>query len=346
MSEWNREIIVENPITLIQAIELLERTGEGVILFCVDKRLVGILTDPDIRRLIIKGVKVTSFALDHLNRNFVSWVEGEHEENPINFLRRRYIHHLPIVDKEGHLVDLISLDRYEFDKQTNPVVLMAGGLGTRLRPFTEKCPKPLLELNGKPILEHIIERFLESGFINFYISVNFLGEMIEEKFGDGSQWGCNINYLREKEKLGTAGALSLLPHRPDNPILVANGDVLTNVNFRNLLDYHNRNDAEATMCIRSYEVQIPFGVVDIEDGKINSILEKPIKKYYVNAGIYCLNSSILDHIQNGERLDMPMLIERAKKGNGSVFGFPIHENWIDVGRKEDLETARKTFDYE
>jgi dTDP-glucose pyrophosphorylase/CBS domain-containing protein len=341
------QILVDGEITLLEAFKLLESSGEGILLFCNEKKIVeGILTDPDMRRLIIKGIELSSMARDHMNRNFVSWMEGEHKENPISYIRRREIHHLPVLDSNRRFVELISLDRYEFDKQTNPVVLMAGGLGTRLRPFTEKCPKPLLELNGKPILEHIIERFLESGFVNFFISVNFLGEMIEEKFGDGSKWGCNITYLKEKEKLGTAGALALLPNRPDNPIIVANGDVLTNVDLRNLLDYHSRHEADATMCVRSYEVQIPFGVVDIADGQIRTIVEKPIEKYYINAGIYCLNSGILDFIQNGESLDMPILIDRIKAGNGSVFGFPIHEDWIDVGRKEDLETARKAFDDE
>ncbi|MDA7512452.1 nucleotidyltransferase family protein [Verrucomicrobia bacterium] len=340
-------IIVDGEITLLEAFQYLENSGGGILLFSnTEKVIEGILTDPDMRRLIIKGIELSSMARDHMNRNFVSWVKSEHEENPISFMRRREIHHLPLLDSKRRFVDLISLDRYKFDKQTNPVVLMAGGLGTRLRPFTEKCPKPLLELNGKPILEHILERFLESGFVNFFISVNFLGEMIEERFGDGSKWGCNITYLREKEKLGTAGALALLPNSLDNPIIVANGDVMTNVDLRNLLDYHKRHEAVATMCVRSYEVQIPFGVVEIADGQVSTIVEKPIKKYYVNAGIYCLNSGIFDLIQHGESLDMPILIDRIKAAKGSVFGFPIHEDWIDVGRKEDLERAKKAFDDE
>lgn len=338
------KIIVDRDVSLLEALQLLETTGEGILLFRdAGQVVVGILTDPDIRRLLIKGVELSAPAREHMKREFISWVEGEHDENPITFIRHKRIRHLPVLDRDRRLVDLVSLDHYEFDGLPNPVVLMAGGLGTRLRPYTEKCPKPLLELNGKPILERILERFLESGFNNFYISVNFLGEMIEEEFGDGSKWGCKIEYLREKEKLGTAGALSLLPERPELPVVVANGDVLTNVDLRHLVDYHNRHEADATMCVRTYEVQVPFGVVDVADGRINTIVEKPVENYYVNAGIYCLSPTALDRIQPAERLDMPTLFDRIKADDGPVFAFPIHEEWMDVGRKKDLESARQKF---
>lgn len=343
MANWNRDIIVKTPISLIQALKLLDGTGEGVLLFCEGDRLLGILTDPDLRRLLIKGVSLSEEARQHINRNFLSWTKGKQEGNPMAYIRHKRIRHLPVLSPEGQFLDLVTLDRHEFDGLPNPVVLMAGGLGTRLRPYTENCPKPLLELNGRPILERILGSFMESGFEDFYISVNYRGEMIEEKFGDGSKMGCRIRYLREKEKLGTAGALSLLPERPKTPFIVANGDVLTNVDLRHLLDYHSNHEATATMCVRTYEIQVPFGVVDATDGKINTIVEKPVENYYVNAGIYCLNPDVLDLLVEVNRLDMPELFDRIKEQGGANYAFPIHEEWMDVGRKEDLETARKKF---
>jgi NDP-sugar pyrophosphorylase family protein len=219
---------------------------------------------------------------------------------------------------------------------------MAGGFGTRLRPLTDEKPKPLLNVGNRPILETIISRFIDAGFHNFYISTHYKAEMIRDHFGDGSNWSVTIEYLHEDNPLGTAGSIGLLP---DNiiklPIVMMNGDLLTKVNFEHLLNFHNEHGGLATMCIREYDFQVPYGVVDIENQYVTSIKEKPTHKFFVNAGIYILEPKIINYIDGNSYIDMPNFFETQIEKGEKISVFPIHEYWLDIGRIEEYEKANK-----
>ena len=222
---------------------------------------------------------------------------------------------------------------------------MCGGLGSRLGDLTKNCPKPLLKVGDKPILESIIERFCNDGCRSIYLSVNYQSEKIIDYFGDGSKWGISIKYLEEKKKLGTAGSLSLLDKPLKKSFVVMNGDILTNVNFDSFISFHESNNATASMCVREYDFQVPYGVVKLDStGKVLSIEEKPKHKFFVSAGVYLLNPQVLELLKPGENLDMPDLFERVKKQEGTLYSFPIHEYWLDIGRVDDFEKAKMDID--
>jgi NDP-sugar pyrophosphorylase family protein len=270
---------------------------------------------------------------------------GETREAVLARMRQLSIRHLPIVDKDGALIELETLDDILLPaKLQNEVVIMAGGLGTRLAPLTNDCPKPMLTVGGRPILETVLANLIEYGFQNFSISVNYKAEVITDHFGDGSKWGVRINYLRETKPLGTAGALSLLGKISDLPVILTNGDILTKVNFKHLMDFHLSQSSEATMCVREYQHQVPYGVVRVDDYHIMEILEKPTQTFFVNAGIYVLNPAILELLPAGERMDMPDLFKKALELSRPHAVFPIREYWIDVGQLADLATAKNEFE--
>jgi NDP-sugar pyrophosphorylase family protein len=221
------------------------------------------------------------------------------------------------------------------------VVLMAGGLGTRLQPLTDECPKPLLAVGGRPILETILESFAEQGFKRIFLSVNHKAEMIRSHFGAGERWGVQVEYLHESIRLGTAGALSLLPERPTTPVVVMNGDLLTRTNFDNLLRFHNAQDAIATMAVREYDFQVPYGVVRLNGANIESIEEKPVQRFFVNAGIYTLSPEALDYLPIQTMFDMPNLFEHLIAAGKTTAAYPLREYWLDIGRLEELERAQR-----
>jgi NDP-sugar pyrophosphorylase family protein len=231
----------------------------------------------------------------------------------------------------------------EAPERENWVVLMAGGLGTRLAPLTDNCPKPLLKVGNKPILETIIENFISHGFKRFYLSVNYKAEMIEEYFGDGSRWGAEIRYLREDKKMGTAGALGLIPEPLTQPFLVMNGDLLTKVNFSQLLNFHQEQNAHATMCVREYDFQVPYGVVSVDKHRIKSIEEKPVHRFFVNAGIYVLDPEAVSLIPADMPYDMTSLFEQMTANEREVIAFPVREYWLDIGHRDDFERAAGDF---
>jgi NDP-sugar pyrophosphorylase family protein len=253
--------------------------------------------------------------------------------------------HLPILDADDKVVGLETLQGlYKQPHFQNPVFIMAGGFGTRLRPLTDVCPKPLLEIGGKPILETILESFVKSGFRDFYISVHYLADQIKDYFGDGRRWGVQINYVEEHEPLGTAGALGLLPgHLPNLPMIVMNGDILTQIDFSRLLAYHNEHQGVATLCVRQYEYQIPYGVVSMDAQRITGIVEKPIHSCFSNAGIYVLNPSLVQTIAERQQIDMPQLLNQQIMAGELVSMFPVHEYWLDIGRESDFLRAQGEF---
>jgi len=273
--------------------------GEFQIALVVDSndRLLGVATDGDLRRSIIQGASLTDPVAPVVNTSPVVAYASEPEESLRNRMVDRQVQQIPIVSDDGRVIGIEVLSELmKPDRRPNPVVLMAGGLGTRLHPLTEDRPKPLIEVGGRPILQTVLEGFRRQGFHKFYLSVNYMSWMIEDYFGDGSKWGVSIEYLREDKRLGTAGPLSLLPDSPQHPVLIANGDLLTNLNFTRLLDYHKEQRAKATMGVREYNMQVPYGVIEINGLKISNIQEKPTERYFVNAGLYVLEPDVLEYI--------------------------------------------------
>lgn len=342
MKSW-KEAIVSINASLGEAIETLDRAHLRVALV-VDNAftLKGILTDGDIRRALIAQKSLSVSVLEVMNTAPYSANESWSQGRVLSLLEEKDLLHLPVVTNEGVLVGLHSwTELVRKEKYDNPVFIMAGGFGTRLRPLTEKCPKPMLKIGTKPILEQIIQAFIDAGFYKFYISTHYLPDVIKNYFGDGSNYGVNIRYIHEDEPLGTGGALSLLPHDDiDAPMFMVNGDLLTSLNYHSLLEFHNSHSSDITMCVREYEHQVPFGVVQSVGSRVRTIVEKPLHKFFVNAGIYLLNANIVKAVVVQEKLDMPELIQKSIDEGLMVNMFPIHEDWIDIGRVEEFEKAK------
>ena len=329
-----------------QAVETIDAAGLQIAIVADGGgRLLGTVTDGDVRRAILRGVALDDAVTKVMNENPTTAREDDDRETLLRLMRQRKLHQIPLLDATWRVVGLQVLDRLlEPTRRDNPVVLMAGGLGSRLSPLTDDTPKPLLHVGSKPILETILEAFVQHGFGTFYLSVNYLAEQVEEYFGNGSQWGVKIDYLREHERLGTAGALSLLPERPDEPLFVMNGDLLTRLNFAHLLDFHAEHAAAATMCVREYEMQVPYGVIETQSHRILDIREKPTERYLVNAGVYVLQPETLDLIPQGTFFDMPDLFKQLIARDQETAVFPIREYWMDIGQMDDFHQANSQFD--
>ena len=347
VQDW-RTTIVPLGSTIQKAIYSLEASSMQIVLAVSEgNRLAGTLTDGDIRRAFLKGLKLESIIDDVIHRNPLAVPPEISRDLVLQLMQLNKIHQLPIVDQEGKVVGLHVWDNIIAPKAIeNMMLIMAGGKGTRLRPHTENCPKPMLEVGGKPMLQHILEKARSDGFKNFVISLHYLGHMVEEHFGDGSDYGVRIEYLREDAPLGTAGCLSLLPKIPELPFIVTNGDVLTDIHYNEFLDFHNRHDASATMAVRQHEIQNQFGVVRTKGVEIEGFEEKPTYRSHVNAGIYVLEPCVLKHLERQQHCDMPTLFERIKQNSGRTIVYPMHEPWLDVGRPTDLELARNNFSNE
>ncbi|MDD4330206.1 MAG: nucleotidyltransferase family protein [Aliarcobacter sp.] len=337
-------LITEN-ITIKEALKVIDK-GAIRIALVVDEnnKLLGTLNDGDIRRGLLKNYTLDDSIKDLYFKNPTVALIDESKEKIIQKAIKNQVYQIPIVDENNYLVDIVNLTTLlNVTKKRNRVILMAGGLGTRLRPLTEDIPKPMLKVGNKPILETIIKNFALHGFVNITISLNYKAEIIREYFKDGSDFGVNIDYVEESTRLGTAGALSLLEEQPNDPFFVMNADLLTDINFSNLLDFHCFGNANATMCVREYEYQVPYGVIEIENSSIASIVEKPIKKFFVNAGIYVLSPNIFEYIPKNEFFDMPTLFNILIGQQKKVLSFPIHEYWLDIGRISDFEQAQIEF---
>jgi dTDP-glucose pyrophosphorylase len=344
MKDWKKILLL--PSTSIrEALQIIDSSAMQIALV-VDEtdRLLGTVTDGDIRRGILKGIALEEAVQRIMNAHPTVAKSYERRDIVLAVMKLKRLNHIPVVDDDGCVIKVETLqDLIRVDERDNWVVLMAGGLGTRLRPLTDDCPKPLLKIGGKPVLETILENFMEYGFRRFYVSVNYHAEMVEEYFADGSRWGAEIQYIREDKRMGTAGALSLLPQKPEKPILVMNGDLLTKVNFQQLLDFHLDHQAQATMCVREYKYQIPYGVVKMDRHLLKSIVEKPVERFLVNAGIYVLEPNALDYIPADEYFDMPNLFKEIIGHDGETTVFPIREYWLDIGQMSDFERASGEF---
>ncbi len=341
MEKW-KSVLVKPDTPALDVLRLIDSTRLQIAMVVDGEgRLLGTVTDGDVRRALLSGTSLASPVTEIMFRTPTTAAPETDPATLMGLMQAKVLRQIPIVDAEGRVVGLETImslmARSELE---NPVVLMAGGRGERLRPLTDTCPKPLLRVGGKPILERILETFLAQGFRRFYISVNYRAEMVESHFGDGSKFGASITYLREDKPLGTAGALTLLPQL-DLPFLVMNGDLLTNVNFAHLLEFHVEQGAAATMCVRDYTMQIPFGVVRAEGNRLVGIDEKPSRTVFVNAGIYVLSPQVLPLLPPGEPYDMPRLFEAIVAQSGKAAVFPVRDAWLDIGRMDDYERAQQ-----
>lgn len=341
MQQWTRTLVAKEA-TLREAIAAIDAAGVHISLVVDEERhLLGVLTDGDVRRGLLNDVSLDEPVERLMNASPITASEADDDDAILALMRQRHLFQIPILDPTGRVIGLKALDDFVLPSQrTTPVVLMAGGLGKRLRPLTNSRPKPLLEVGNKPLLEITLESFIAQGFIHFFISTNYKAEMIQSYFGDGARWGVDIQYLHEKQRLGTAGALSLLPKLPDEPILVMNGDLLTNLRFGHVLSFHRDLQATATMCVHEYDMQVPYGVVKVDGCQIVDLEEKPVQRYLINGGIYILEPAALDLIEPDTPLDMTELFGRIIAAERTAAVYPIREYWLDIGQVEDFQRAR------
>ncbi len=332
-------------ISIREAAEKIDTNGRQLMLVVDDdEKLIGIVTDGDIRRGMLAGLGLDSPVKAIMGTNPVTVSEECTSQEAEAILHGLVINHIPIVDRAGRVVGIFTRDTIIHDEiLPNTAVLMAGGEGVRLRPLTMDCPKPLLKIGGKPILETSIELLRDSGFRKFIITVQYLAEKIVEHFRDGSRWGVSIEYIHETEQLGTAGALRYLTSKLSEPLLVMNGDLLTRVNYKHLLHYHKKHQATATMCVKQVAQQIPFGVVELEGNEVRSIEEKPTSRYFINSGIYVINPEAVQAIPVTSQYHMTTFFGDLKAKGCKTIAYPIREYWQDIGQPEDFDSACKEF---
>ena len=341
MSLDNIKILQDKKVK--EAIKLIDKSPKQILLV-IDKKncLVGTITDGDIRRGILKGFSLEECVDNIMNKNPIVGNINETKEELLYKFKENNIHQIPLVDSNNNIIGIEYVDDFSnIENKETTIVIMAGGLGRRLRPLTEKTPKSLLRIHNIPIVQIIIERFRGYGFNNFIISVNYKAKMIESYLKDGRNLGVNISYIKEKKKLGTAGALSLLKNKVTKDFFIINGDVLTNINFNSLIKYHQEEVADATMCTKEYDFEVPYGIIQHKENNILNIEEKPIYSFFINAGVYILSSSILKYIPNNEFYNMTDLFRILIKKKRKVISFPIRECWVDIGSKKDYEKVNQ-----
>jgi dTDP-glucose pyrophosphorylase len=341
VGSWRKALLGED-VTIQQVISNLSESAFQISLIVSQEgTLLGTVTDGDIRRGLLRDLNIDSSVNEIISKDPLVVPPECDKHTALRLMQVNQIHQLPIVDENRRVVGLHRWNELiSPNKRSNLMVIMAGGQGTRLRPQTENCPKPLLPVGGKPILEHIIGRAKSEGFQRFVLAIQYLGHMIEEYFGDGSSLDVEIEYLREKTPLGTAGALGFINPRPDSPFVVSNGDVLTDIQYGELLDFHGTHNATATMAVRTHELHHPFGVVYTDGVDISGFEEKPIVRNHINAGVYVLDPSVLDMLEPGKCCDMPTLFNRLLDKDMRTIVYPMHEPWLDVGQKDDLKQAQ------
>lgn len=327
------------------ALKNLNQSGfQLIFLIDKDKRLIGTISDGDIRRGLLNGYLLSDEVIKIANLNPHKITSQENKLNIKEIMKKNRIRQIPIIDSQEKLLGIYIWDQdYGTKKMENSLLIMAGGRGTRLGDITKKIPKPMVDIGGKPILEHIITRAREQGFKKIIISIYYLGHVIKEYFGDGAQFDVEITYIEEEQPLGTAGALSLLSPNPNLDLFIVNGDLLTDINYKEMLQFHKINAGIATMAVRINEIQNPFGVVFTDGFRIIGYEEKPLFRNLVNAGIYVISPELIKNVEKNTFLNMPDLFEIARKKGFDTVAFPIHEDWIDVGHPQDLKKAIRSW---
>lgn len=345
MKSWEKALI--GPSTTVHsALETINQVGCQIALV-VDqsRRLLGTVSDGDVRRALLQGKTLDSLVQEVMHPAPTTVRDEDSRHARLAKMRRSALHQLPVLNSDGIVVGLETVDDFlTAPERTEWVVIMAGGLGSRLRELTHDTPKPMLRVGSRPLLETIIRAYADQGFRDFYLAVNYKAEQIEEHFGDGSQLGVRVHYLRENKRMGTAGALSLLPERPSRPFVVTNADLLTKENFADMVDQHIESGADGTMGVREYEMQVPFGVVVEKDGRIQSIQEKPVHRFTVSSGMYVLSPQALDLVPQDQFFDMPALFEAMAAEEMVTRCHRINGYWLDIGRLPDFERANRDFD--
>lgn len=341
-----RKAILPAKASIQQAISNLDQVAIKIVLVVNEAgELEGTISDGDIRRGLLRGLNINSPITSVIHRDALVVPPEMERDSVMHLMAANKIHQIPVVDERRHVIGLHLWDEFTAPRtRPNLMVIMAGGMGTRLRPQTENCPKPMLPIAGKPMLEHIIERAKLEGFRQFVLAIHYLGHMVEDYFGNGSAFGVRIDYLREESPLGTAGALGLLTPHPDSPFVVTNGDVITDIHYGELLDFHVRQNAAATMAVRLHEWQHPYGVVQTRGVEIVGFEEKPVARTHINAGVYALDPAALRVLRAGCHCDMPSLFESLQAQARRIVAYPMHEPWLDVGRLTDLQSANGSLD--
>ena len=345
MKKWESTLIGPNT-SLREALATIDRASSQIALVVdAERHLLGTLSDGDARRALLKGVALEDRAATAMHVKPTVARQGEGRQSILATMRRLGLHQLPLLDARGVVVGLETVDDYLTTPEREQwVVIMAGGLGRRLEELTRDTPKPMLKVGSRPLLETIVRSYADQGFRRFYFAVNYKAEQIEAHFGDGAKLGVQIHYLRERDRLGTAGALSLLPEAPTQPLVVTNGDLLTKEDYGHMVDRHLEADAHATMAVRDYEMQVPFGVVRERNGHIESIEEKPVQRFVVSAGMYVLSPTVLELVPHGRCFDMPGLFEAIVHRGLRTRCHHVDGYWLDIGRLPDYERANLEFD--
>lgn len=336
-----RQAMLPTTATIGQALRNLTQSGARIVLITNEASVLeGTISDGDIRRGLLEGLDLNSPITSVIHRNALVVLPQMGRDLAMQLMVANKVQQIPVVDAHHHVVGLYLWDTIiTAPTRPNLMVIMAGGMGTRMRPHTDNCPKPLLSVAGKPMLEHIINRAKLEGFNHFVLAIHYLGHMIETYFGNGERLGVQIDYLREQSPLGTAGALALLNPLPDAPFVVTNGDVMADIRYGALLDFHAQHAASATMAVRLHEWQHPFGVVQIQGIEIVGFEEKPITRSHINAGVYALDPGALSVLGPDAHCDMPSLFTRLQAKAKRIVAYPMHEPWLDVGRPDDLLAA-------
>lgn len=339
--KW-KEILISPNTSIKSTLRVIDTNALRVALVVDnEEKLLGIVSDGDIRRAIIADTPLSQSITSIMNTTPITAPFNTKKSKLAALMQEKDILAVPLL-KQGKVVGLSTLsDSLSQRSFENPVLIMAGGFGTRLGHLTKRCPKPMLKVGAKPMLESIIEQFIKAGFSNFYISTHYMAEKIRDYFDDGSHLGVKITYVHEETPLGTGGALSLLPDDiPSLPLILMNGDILTQLDASKLLDFHDNERADATMCVRPYEYTVPFGVIEGPDSKITSIVEKPSYHFLINAGIYVINPSVYQSIEKNTAIDMPDIFDNLLAAKQNIAKFPIHEYWLDIGQVNDFDQAQ------
>ena len=339
------EIKINQNASIKEALEVIDKGAIKVaVVLSDDGLLLGMLNDGDIRRALLKGMSLGDSIAGIINKHPVVANINDTKERILELANEKKLHQIPIISN-GKLIGIQDIREFLAPKnKPNKVILMVGGLGTRLRPLTNDVPKPMLDVGNKPILHTIVENFAKYGYTDIIMCVNYKSEIIKEYFGNGDKFGVKIEYVLENQRMGTAGALSLLKERPKDDFFVMNGDLLTNVNFEYLHEYHKDSNALASICIRKYEMQVPYGVVNVRANKVTSIEEKPTQSFFVSAGIYMFSPIVLDFIPKGVFYDMPTLFSELLKQGFAVYPFFIREYWLDIGKMDEYRRANDEYE--
>jgi dTDP-glucose pyrophosphorylase len=336
------DLIVGPGDSVLDAMRVIDRSGLEVALVCDSKRkLLAVLTDGDIRRAILAGKPLTTPVVEVGNPRFTSTSSDTPRHAAVQVMLDRGFKCLPVVDGDGRLLDLHTLRMALLGQRTPSwAVVMAGGKGERLGELTMAMPKPMLPLGDRPLLQHIVEHLVAHGIRRIFLSVNYLGSMVEDHFGDGSRYLCRIEYLRETEPLGTGGPLSLLPEAPTAPLVVMNGDLVTNINISRLLAFHRAGEFAATMCVRTHKVQVPFGVAELDGPRVKALVEKPSLEYRINAGIYVLSPAVVQRVPARKATPITDLLNGCLEKKEAVGAYHMQETWNDVGVPEEYDSGR------